>query len=338
MAAHALGIPTYQTKSNRNLFADAPVAPAEKDEEIVFTSDLAGIEISPVPSSSPSSSPTKPNESTSPTKRTKSKSPKKRSPFKNFVKSPVKSPAKSPTRNDGNEAGFFAKLYYSLAGYNANGVYRPAPVAKGVHFDSRKNDVPLNSVKTIDTAETLDEKVFEWVASNLDDHTRGVPGVVRRPEYEKYDEPDDKKLLKKLMTYAKKLPQEPGKYASVHIMVNAERAKRMIPPLRRERYMDQIAREQAKLMAEEQNLFHIDSPNELRKRLKELDRESRELPDFMRVGTNVGRGKDIAEAHRFMMAALAERNNIHDKRFFYMGIGTWIAESGQIYMCQVFGG
>jgi len=335
----AIGLPAFHTQSKRNLFSDAPVAPVtptgDGQEEIVFSADLAGIEVSSVPASSPpkgSSSP-KTNAS-SPGKRTKSKSPKKRSPFKlPKPRSPLKSPAK-----DGSSIGFFTKMYYSLAGYNANGVYRPAPVAKGVYFDSRTNDVPLNSVKTIDTSHSGEEQVHEWLASNLEGHTRGVPGVVRRPEYDEYDELDDKKLLKQIMTKAKRLPQEPGKYASNHIMVNAERAKRNIPPLRRERYMDEIAREQARIMAEEQNLFHIDSPNDLRKRLRRLDMESKELPEFSRLGTNIGRGKDIAEAQRFVMAALAERNNIQDKRFFYFGMGTSIAENGQLYICQVFGG
>jgi len=226
-------------------------------------------------------------------------------------------------------------MYYALAGYNANGVYRPAPVAKGVYFDSRTYDVHA-SVRTMDTAHSSED--CEWIASNLENHQRGVPGVVRRPEYEIYNEVDDKKLLKKLMMKARRLPQEPGKYAMNHIMVNAERAKRMIPPLRRERYMDQIAREQAKLMAEEDTLFHIDSPNDLKNRLKEKDRETNELPNYERVGTNIGRGKSIAEVHRFMMAALAERNNIQDKRFFAMGMGTYTTETGVLYMCQVFGG
>lgn len=324
----ALGIPAFQRQSKRNLFADFSVAPAKKAEneieEIVFSTDLAGIEIASVPPVTPP----------------KAKSPKKRSPLKKSPskKSPLKSPKKSP--KNGEAPGFFTRLFYSVAGYNANGVYRPPPVAKGVYFDSRSNDVPENSLKTLDTAASEGEAAYvpEWIASNLENHMRGVPGLVRRPEYDVYNEVDDKKLLKKVMTKAKKLPQEPGKYASNHIMVNAERARRMIPPLRRERHMDQIAREQAKLMAEENNLFHIENPHVLKKRLKEKDKESNELPDFQRLGMNIGKGKDIAEVQRYMMAALAERNNIQDKRFFAMGMGTYTADNGVLFMCQVFGG
>lgn len=320
-------IPAFQTKSKRNLFAEE-----DSQDEIVFSTDLAGIDIAPSPvvKSTPSKSP-------SPSKRKKTKSPKKKSPLKALMK---KASGKDCVADDAcsSSTGFFTRLYYSLAGYNANGVYRPTPVAKGVYFDFEK--IPDYSSTTLDTTMTTveDEEVYQWIASNLDDHVRGVPGLVRRPEYDEYDEVDDRKLLKKIMTKAKKLPQEPGKYASIHVMVNAERAKRMIPPMRRERHLDQIAREQAKIMAEEQNLFHITSPNELKKRMKTLDRESRELPSLRRIGTNIGRGKSIEDAQRFMMAALAERNNINDKRFFYMGMGTAIAENGQLYMCQVFGG
>jgi hypothetical protein len=321
----ALGIPSFQTKSNRNMFADCPVAPITSFdcEEIVF-------------STSPTSLSPKSDSGGKGARSKKEKEPKKKSPFK-IPK------AKSPTKcSDTSSGGYFTRIFCNLIGYDSNAIYRAPPVAKGVYFDSRTDDVPINSVKTIDTVYVTDEgeAVYgpDWIASNLENHQRGVPIVVRKPEYDSYNEADDKKLLKKIMTKAKKLPQEPGKYASIHIMVNAARAKRNIPPMRRERYMDQIAREQAKLMAEEKKIFHIDSPNDLRNRLKEMDRESNELPNYERMGTNVGRGKSIAEVHSFMIAALAERNNIQDKRFFAMGMGTYTAENGMLYMCQVFGG
>ena len=91
-------------------------------------------------------------------------------------------------------------------------------------------------------------------------------------------------------------------------------------------------------MAEEKTLFLIENPYVLKDRLKEKDKVSNELPEFQRMGMNVGKGKDIAEVHRFMMAALAERNNIQDKRFFSMGMGAYTADNGVLFMCQVFGG
>jgi len=334
----AEGIPTYQTKSKKNLFADDSnvLATSFECEDVIFSNDPRknndnAIEIKSVPSHSKNSD--SPNKSPG---RKKSKSPKKRSPFKS-PKS--KSPSKS---DDMGSPGFFSRMFCAFTGYNSGGTYRAAPVAKGVYFDIRASDVPRDSVKTMDTQQESDDEnaAFDgdWIASNLEGHQQGVPGLVRRTEYDEYDEIDDQKLLKKIMAKAKKLPQEPGKYASNHIMVNAVRTKRNIPPLRRERHMDQVAREQAKLMAEENTLFHIESPNELISRLREKDKESNELPNFERLGTNIGKGKDIAEAHRFMVAALAERNNIHDKRFFSMGMGAHTADNGVIYVCQIFGG
>jgi len=303
----ALGIPSYQTKSNRNLFVDvsvAPTVPFIKSEETVFPTDS---------------------------------SPSKGSLSPRFINNLGGEKAKSPIKKS-NASSFFNRLFCSITGNNSRGNYRPAPVAKGVYIDSRIDDVPANSVKTIDTVHSSDDVEAVWIASNLQNHQRGVPIVIRRPEFDAYNEADDKKLLKKIMSKARKLPQEPGKYASNHVMVNAERTKRNIPPLRRERHMDQIAREQAKLMADEKKLFHIDTPNDLKNRLKEKDRESNELPTFERMGTNIGKGKNIAEVHRFMMAALAERNNIQDKRLFAMGMGAYTAENGVLYMCQIFGG
>ena len=45
-------------------------------------------------------------------------------------------------------------------------------------------------------------------------------------------------------------------FANNHMMVNKERTRRDIPPLRRERRLDELAREHAKQMANKQRLFH----------------------------------------------------------------------------------
>mmetsp|Transcript_4334 Transcript_4334/g.9363 ORF Transcript_4334/g.9363 Transcript_4334/m.9363 type:complete len:360 (+) Transcript_4334:461-1540(+) len=247
----------------------------------------------------------------------------------------------SPTKGKGSgrAAGgsFFTRLFGKMSGNNNK--RRPTMKAKGVYFDSKTCDVTKQSDRTLAIGEDGEpEYVQDWIASNLEGHHREVPVVVRRPEYDAFNEADDRKLLKKIMMKARKLPQEPGKYASNHIMVNAERTQRNVPPLRRERHMDKIAREQAKLMAEERKLFHLETPRELEKELREKDADSNELPIFSRLGMNNGKGKTIAEIHRFMMAALAERNNIQDKRFSSMGMGTHQDKNGILYLCQIFGG
>ena len=245
----------------------------------------------------------------------------------------------SPTKESGSATGgsFFTRLFGRMSGNNNK--RRPTMKAKGVYFDSNTCDVTKESDRTLAIGEDGEpEYIQDWIASNLEGHHRQVPVVVRRPEYDAFNEADDKKLLKKIMMKARKLPQEPGKYASNHIMINAERTTRNVPPLRRERHMDQIAREQAKLMAEERKLFHLETPRDLERELREKDVDSNELPIFSRLGMNNGKGKTIAEIHRFMMAALAERNNIQDKRFSHMGMGTHQDKNGILYLCQIFGG
>ena len=238
--------------------------------------------------------------------------------------------------------------------------------SKGVYFDSRTCDVPYGKGKTID--KTIDRRyddaiIPKWLPSNRENHHKDVPILVRRPKEdydndndaccedgEDDDNDDDIKLLQKIMTRARKLPQKAGTYSgkfiSNHIMINAERTKRNVPPLRRESRMDQIATEHAKLMANERKLSHIDNPIELQDRLlgdendDDDDREKRRLA-FRRLGMNVGRGtrdQTIKEIHKFMMAALAERNNMRDNRFLKMGMGTAMSENGVLYLCQIFGG
>eukprot|EP00537_Pseudo-nitzschia_pungens_P006501 CAMPEP_0172360838 /NCGR_PEP_ID=MMETSP1060-20121228/4786_1 /TAXON_ID=37318 /ORGANISM="Pseudo-nitzschia pungens, Strain cf. cingulata" /LENGTH=342 /DNA_ID=CAMNT_0013082927 /DNA_START=363 /DNA_END=1391 /DNA_ORIENTATION=- len=250
-------------------------------------------------------------------------------------RSPKKSCSPKDTRSGGTSSNFFTRLFGNFSGNKR----RPPMKAKGVYYDSSTCDVSKESDRTLVIGENGEaEYIPDWIASNHEDHQRNVPVVVRRPEHDVFNEADDKKLLKKIIMKAKQLPQEPGKYASNHIMVNAERTTRIVPPLRRERHMDRIARDHAKLMAEDRDLFQIETPRDLRRLLKEIDVDSNELPDFTRLGMNIGRGKTIAEVHRFMMAALAERNNIRDKRFSHMGMGTHQDKNGYLYMCQIFGG
>ncbi|MGK3734584.1 MAG: hypothetical protein ACI8RD_006516 [Bacillariaceae sp.] len=248
----------------------------------------------------------------------------------------TKTSSSPKNKNAAAKGNFFSRLFGIGGGTKRKTSHkRHTTTSKGVYYDTRTGDVPSESLKTIDTATTNEVVVLSWVQSDLENHQKDVPIVVRRPAYDIYNEADDKKLLKKILLNCKKLPQDPGKYASNHIMINAERLKRNIPPLRRERHMDQIAREQAQLMAEERKLFQIDTPTDLQNRL--IIHTDVDL-SFQRTGMNIGRGKSISEIHKFMMAALAERNNIHDKRFFTMGMGTARAENGVLYLCQIFGG
>jgi uncharacterized protein YkwD len=225
-------------------------------------------------------------------------------------------------------------------------------LAKGV-YAIQTNAMEADSLKTISTQNTSSSDSTKpssnsvsnnntgtvWVASTAEDHHKGVPLVIRRPQHDSFNEPDDGKLLKKIIGKAKALPQNTGRYASNHIMINTERIRRSIPPLRRERELDRVARDHAKFMAESKMVRHVESPAELQAKIVEdKDDADRQRLFFPRLGVNISRGRSIEEIHKFMMATLAERNNIIDKRFTTMGMGTHRADNGVIYLCQVFGG
>lgn len=61
--------------------------------------------------------------------------------------------------------------------------------------------------------------------------------------------------------------------------------------------------------------------------------------DKQRIGVNVGRGSTIKDIHKSMVSSsTADLNNIIDRRFVYMGVGT--AKGGDdndtMYLCQIF--
>jgi len=244
----------------------------------------------------------------------------------------------------------------------------------GVYFDStetRSNSRGKpESSKTIDTEitradneddidVTINDVMIDdvWVPSHMLDHNEGVPMLVRKPgmyddlcndDFEDVD--SDGKVLEKIMLKSKRLPQfgDDNKYASNYIMINNERIKKKVPPMRRERTLDAIAKEHAQKMADKKKVFQIDTPYELHNELhcralkEELEkpRLTYDKPNtsFDRVGMNIGKGTNLHNIHKYMMASLAERNNIEDKRFFHMGMATAEDENGFMYLCQIFGG
>jgi hypothetical protein len=118
-------------------------------------------------------------------------------------------------------------------------------------------------------------------------------------------------------------------YSSNHVLVNKERVKRRISPLVRRTQLDEIAREHAETMAAQDALYHSIPSNLVQK----IGRPSR------RLGENVSFGESIREIHKTMMEdAGADRNNILDRRYLTMGMGTARGPNGGLYMCQIFRG
>ena len=88
--------------------------------------------------------------------------------------------------------------------------------------------------------------------------------------------------------------------------------------------LDEIARKHAAQMSEEQSLFHAD-PTELL------------LDESTRIACNVGRGSSVNSIHKHMMTnSVSDKNNITDRRFVSMGVGTAKAADGTLYLCQIF--
>jgi uncharacterized protein YkwD len=141
---------------------------------------------------------------------------------------------------------------------------------------------------------------------------------------------DPAQCLGKILARSRHLPKT-GQYSSNHVMINQERTKRNAAPLIRMRELDELARIQAQAMAQRGSLFHM-GPQQVRDSLH--DRPCR------RLGENVAKGKTIREMHKSMMETTSQKNNITDRRFTHMGMGTAAVRGldGDLYMCQLFRG
>jgi uncharacterized protein YkwD len=80
-------------------------------------------------------------------------------------------------------------------------------------------------------------------------------------------------------------------------------------------------------MAAKDALLHSD-PNIV---IQMMGRPSR------RLGENVAFGRSIRDMHEMMMKISgSDKNNILDRRFLTMGMGTAKGSNGGYYMCQIF--
>lgn len=191
----------------------------------------------------------------------------------------------------------------------------------------------FKSVSTVDTRsnDSTSTGGSSWNSSGAADHHKGAPLITRKSIRHLSPsgiELGDEELLGRIMLKSRQLPKNYGYLCSNHVMINNERAKRIIAPLQRVPYIDELAREQAILMAADSKLFHTD-PADLQDK---LGRHS-----GRRVGENVTSGPNLQVIHKkLMMQSVADKNNILDRRFTLMGIGTAKAADGTVYLCQIF--
>mmetsp|Transcript_132084 Transcript_132084/g.196772 ORF Transcript_132084/g.196772 Transcript_132084/m.196772 type:complete len:260 (+) Transcript_132084:33-812(+) len=195
-----------------------------------------------------------------------------------------------------------------------------------------KEHESFSSLPTIDSTshEEEDESMGSpWRSSGSPSHHQGAPLLIRSSVSQRHLGDgklflSDEEILGRIMLKAHKLPRmNTGYFVSNHIMINNERTKRTRVPLKRNPGLDEIAREHAREMATQRRLTHPDL---------EI------LPSTTaRFGVNIGRGPNVSDVHKAMMASEPDKNNIIDRRFVSMGVGTAKGSDGAIYLCQLFG-
>ncbi len=136
-----------------------------------------------------------------------------------------------------------------------------------------------------------------------------------------------------------KLPKRVGPFGSNHLLINKERVLRGIKPLVRQKGLDGIAVEHAKLMAARDKLEHS-SVLETTSKILTQTGLSRVIGENVWCSDKRERTKKATlEAYKRQFAlSKADRKNILNEEFCSFGVGTARSDSGVIYICQIFGG
>ena len=213
--------------------------------------------------------------------------------------------------------------------------------ADGVFVSSRtlamRPVTPPSSVSSDMTATTNASSVVgsspkspatSWKSAGSKEHNVNAPLLVTNPD--NHDEVilNEAEQLGKIIARSRKLPGT-WDYSSNHVLVNQERTRRTMKPLIRMVELDRLARAHAEQIAEEEELRHVDA-DALRIALNNIP--------YRRLGENVARGDNIRSMHSDMMSTMSNKNNIVDRRFTHMGMGTALGKNGELYLCQIFRG
>lgn len=187
----------------------------------------------------------------------------------------------------------------------------------------------LSSILSSSTTSDCSSRPGSWKSSGTKAHHKNSPLIVDDPD--KQDgvvSVDLAERLGKAMARSRKLPNT-WYFSSNHVLVNQERSQRVIAPLTRMLGLDAIARLHAEEMAATGRVYYLDLST-LTFALKDIN--------CRRLGVNVQKGKSIRDIHKLMMQALSNKNNILDRRFTHMGMGTAVGKDGALYLCQIFRG
>lgn len=208
-----------------------------------------------------------------------------------------------------------------VADASTEGVFVNTSVSRSNESKSFVND----SGSSAETTKALSTPI-RWTSCGSLDYHKGAPLIALSPILA-HRFADEASALGDALSRSQSLPKT-GYFASNHIMVNQERAKNMIAPLKRLGELDDIARSHAEAMAAEENIFHSDAAF-LRETFSGRS---------TRLGENVACGPCIRQIHEAMMRNMSDRNNILDRRYKNMGMSTARGEDGMLYLCQVFRG
>ena len=186
------------------------------------------------------------------------------------------------------------------------------------------------------SSNTLSSGIDLWMSSGLDDHHANAPKIVARRSI-KLEMANNIQLGSAemlghvLMRSRMSLPDSKGGFKSFSILINEERTKKGIAPLARSHPLDEFARKHARDMADSIQLYHC-NPLDLQEAYGQ-EHESR------RFGENIVKGSTVQTIWESMKhKSLSDINNIQDRRFTHLGVGTAKGEDGMLYVCQVFRG
>jgi Cysteine-rich secretory protein family len=213
----------------------------------------------------------------------------------------------------------------SLGGvFVSTGITPPSSTASGLSCSTCD--------ETVESAESASTSTLPvdtpWKRTDTKSFVQQMPLFVRNPE-DGFDLPevDDKEELRKILVRARSLP-DTWYFSSNHVMVNQERVKCSVSPVSRLQELDEIARFHATAMAREKSLFRM-TPAQLQHCFPRVAR---------RLGVNVAVGESIRDIHESMMTSRSDRNNILDRRYTNMGMGTARSSDGELFLCQIFRG
>jgi hypothetical protein len=114
-------------------------------------------------------------------------------------------------------------------------------------------------------------------------------------------------------------------FCNNHVLVNRERVRFFLPPLRRSPVLDDLARKQAAVLAEKQLL----EPS--KKTVLEVHLAAKT------VGENILCGSNVESMHQRIMHELpSHKRRILSLRYNEMGMGTAKSSDGKLYMVQYF--